>query len=169
MCSNKPVGATERAFCNIKDIDELHRVASTIAEHLPSSACVALEGELGAGKTTFVKAMAAAAEIDPLYVTSPTFDLITIHESPENAIRIVHADMYRLSDPEELIEMGWDTALAAPSGYRCWAFIEWPQRIASALPAHRLNIKLEVTGEYRRQLIITGAGTNYEQILKLFL
>lgn len=78
MCSNKPVGATERAFCNIKDIDELHRVASTIAEHLPSSACVALEGELGAGKTTFVKAMAAAAEIDPSHVTSPTFNLITI-------------------------------------------------------------------------------------------
>ena len=108
MCSNKPVGATERAFCNIKDIDELHRVASTIAKHLPSSACVALEGELGAGKTTFVKAMAAAAEIDPSYVTSPTFNLITIHESPENAIRIVHADMYRVSDPEELIEMGWE-------------------------------------------------------------
>ena len=76
--------------------------------------------------------------------------------------------MYRVSDPEELIEMGWDTALAAPSGYRCWAFIEWPQKIASALPAHRLNIKLEVTGETRRRLIIKGTGTIYKQIPKIF-
>ena len=168
MCSNKPVGASETAFCNIKDVDELQRVASAIAEHLPNSAYVALEGELGAGKTTFVKAIAAAADIDPSHITSPTFNLITIHESPENSLRIVHADMYRVSDPEELIEMGWDTALAAPSGYLCWAFIEWPQKIVSALPAHRLNIKLEVTGETRRRLIIKGTGTNYKQIPKIF-
>jgi tRNA A37 threonylcarbamoyladenosine biosynthesis protein TsaE len=77
--------------------------------------------------------------------------------------------MYRMADPDELIETGWDTALDAPSGYRCWAFVEWPQKIASALPAHRLSITLEVTGESSRRMTIKGMGTNYEPIPALII
>lgn len=164
MSSNKPVGSSKTETCEIQNLDDLHHVALRMAEHLPHKALVTLQGELGAGKTTFVKAIAAAVAIDPANVTSPTFNLITIHESPENTLRLVHADMYRVVDPDELIETGWDSALDAPSGYRCWAFVEWPQKIASALPAHRLSITLEVTGESSRRMKIKGAGPNYEPI-----
>ena len=169
MSSNESVESSRTVTCEIKNLDDLHHVASRIVKHLPQSALVTLQGELGAGKTTFVKAIADSVEIDPSHVTSPTFNLITIHESPENTIRLVHADMYRVTDPDELIATGWDTALVVPSAYRCWAFVEWPQKIASALPAHRLSITLKVTGESSRQLTIKGTGTNYEQIPMLII
>ena len=169
MCFNKSVNSSKTETREIQNLEELHHVASRMAEHLPHTALITLQGELGAGKTTFVKAIAAAVAIDPSNVTSPTFNLITIHESPENTIRLVHADMYRVADPDELIETGWDTALDPPSGYRCWAFVEWPQKIASALPAHCLSITLKVTGESSRQLTIKGTGTNYEQIPTLII
>ena len=169
MSSNNSVDSSKTETCEILNLDDLHHVASLMAEHLPHTALVTLQGELGAGKTTFVKAIAAAVAIDPSNVTSPTFNLITIHESPENTLRLVHADMYRMADPDELIETGWDTALDPPPGYRCWAFVEWPQKIASALPAHRLSITLEVTGESSRRMTIKGMGTNYEPIHALII
>ena len=169
MSSNESVESSRTVTCEIKNLDDLHQVASRIVKHLPQSALVTLQGELGAGKTTFVKAIADSVEIDPSHVTSPTFNLITIHESPENTIRLVHADMYRVTDPDELIETGWDTALVVHSEYRCWAFVEWPQKIASSLPAHCLSITLKVTGESSRQLTIKGTGTNYEQIPMLII
>lgn len=164
MSSNKSVESSKTETCEIQNLDDLHHVASRMAGQLPHTALVTLQGELGAGKTTFVKAIAAAVAINPAHVTSPTFNLITIHESPANALRLVHADMYRVIDPDELIETGWDTALDAPSGYRCWAFVEWPQKIASALPADRLSIKLEVTGESSRRMTIKGTGAHYKSI-----
>ena len=169
MSSNNSVDSSKTETCEILNLDDLHHVASLMAEHLPHTALVTLQGELGAGKTTFVKAIAAAVAIDPSNVTSPTFNLITIHESPENTLRLVHADMYRMADPDELIETGWDTALDPPPGYRCWAFVEWPQKIASSLPAHCLSITLKVTGESSRQLTIKGTGTNYKQIPMLIM
>ena len=169
MCSNKSVDSSKTETREIQNLDDLHHVASRMAGQLPHTALVTLQGELGAGKTTFVKAIAAAVALNPAHVTSPTFNLITIHESPANALRLVHADMYRMADPDELIETGWDTALDAPSGYRCWAFVEWPQKIASALPAHRLSITLEVTGESSRRMTIKGMGTNYEPIPALII
>ena len=164
MSSNKSVESSKTETCEIQNLDDLHHVASRMVGQLPHTALVTLQGELGAGKTTFVKAIAAAVAINPAHVTSPTFNLITIHESPANALRLVHADMYRVIDPDELIETGWDTALDAPSGYRCWAFVEWPQKIASALPANRLSIKFEVTGESSRRMTIKGTGANYKSI-----
>ena len=164
MSSNKSAESIKTETCEIQNLDDLHHVASRMAGQLPHTALVTLQGELGAGKTTFVKAIAAAVAINPAHVTSPTFNLITIHESPANALRLVHADMYRVIDPDELIETGWDAALDAPSGYRCWAFVEWPQKIASTLPADRLSIKFEVTGESSRRMTIKGTGAHYESI-----
>ena len=82
MSSNESVESSRTVTCEIKSLDDLHHVASLIVKHLPQSALVTLQGELGAGKTTFVKAIADSVEIDPAHVTSPTFNLITIHESP---------------------------------------------------------------------------------------
>ena len=164
MCSNKSVQSTRTVTCEIKNLDDLDRLAARVVEYLPQSAIVTLRGELGAGKTTFVKAIAHAVGIDPSPVTSPTFNLITVHDLPENTIRLIHADMYRVTEPDELMETGWDAAIVAPAEYRCWAFIEWPQKIASALPPHRLTIKLEVTGELSRRVTINGMGKDYDSI-----
>ena len=149
---------------DINCLNDLDCFATQLAEHLPPSALVTLEGELGAGKTTFVKAVAKAVGIDPSTVTSPTFNLITIHESPNTRLRLVHADMYRITDPSELIETGWDSALATTRGHRCWAFVEWPQRIAPALPTERLRITLEITGESSRRFHLEVSGSEYKSV-----
>ncbi len=164
MSLNKKINSNNSSIQEITCLNDLDCFATRLAEHLPSSALVTLEGELGSGKTTFVKFVAKAVGIDPSTVTSPTFNLITIHESPDTMLRLVHAGMYRMIDPSELIETGWDSALAPPRGHRCWAFVEWPQRIATALPTERLRISLEVTGESSRRLHLEYCGSKYQSV-----
>ena len=89
---------------------DLAPLARALAAALPFRACVALTGDLGAGKTTFVKAFAAAVGIDPTEVVSPTFGLVHEHPSPTGIL--LHADMYRLAGADDLHELGWDDAVA---------------------------------------------------------
>ena len=102
------------AAVHVADEAALSRLAAVVVEALPSRAFIALAGDLGAGKTTFVKAIAAAAGIDPTDVVSPTFGLIHVHEGPQG--RIVHADFYRLAAADELRETGWEDAIGGAAG-----------------------------------------------------
>ena len=116
-------------------------LAARLAAALPARAFVALSGDLGAGKTTLVKAIAAAVGIDPAEVVSPTFGLIHVHEVPPRdggPRRLVHADLYRLSGPGDLEEIGWEEATAGP----VWVFVEWPERAGAALPSSVQRIRL---------------------------
>ena len=141
----------------------LAALARRLTVALPARAFVTLEGDLGAGKTTFVKAIAAAAGIAPDEVVSPTFGLIHVHEPPPAADRpahaaperLVHADLYRLAGPGDLAELGWEEATAG----RCWVFVEWPQRIAQALPADRLDVVIQIDSETARTFRFTPRGT----------
>lgn len=152
------------AAATITDLAGLDRFASRLAACLPANALICLEGDLGAGKTTLVKAVAAAVGIDPADVTSPTFSLIQIHETPGHDLQLVHADMYRLHDADDLRELGWEELIAPTTDHRSWVFVEWPQRIAAGLPAARLAIAIAITGETARQLTITGLGAKYATI-----
>lgn len=140
----------------VPDEAALPRLAAALAAALPSRAFVALRGDLGAGKTTFVKQVAGAAGIEAMEVVSPTFGLIHIHDGPR--CRIVHADMYRLPDAADLHETGWDDAIAPP----CWAFVEWPERITAALPADRLDVVIAIDGPTSRTFSFTPTGPLHE-------
>jgi tRNA threonylcarbamoyladenosine biosynthesis protein TsaE len=135
--------------------------AARLAAALPPRAFVALAGDLGAGKTTLVKAVAAAAGIDPTDVVSPTFGLIHVHGGPGGSPRLVHADMYRLADPGELRETGWEDAVAGPG----WVFVEWPERIAGALPADRLDITIAIDGPDSRTLTLVSRGPTHDAVI----
>jgi tRNA threonylcarbamoyl adenosine modification protein YjeE len=139
---------------------DLAPLAAELAAALPDRGFVALSGDLGAGKTTFVKAVAAAVGIDPGEVVSPTFGLIHVHASPSR--RIVHADMYRLSTAADLHEIGWDDAVAA-SG---WTFVEWPERIAAALPADRLDVEIRIDAPSARTCTFRGRGPAHEAVVE---
>jgi len=138
----------------VPDEAALAPLARRLVAGLPPRAFVAIEGDLGAGKTTFVKAVAAAVGIDPTDVVSPTFGLIHVHAvpaahdkaAPEMPERLVHADLYRLTGPGDLAEIGWEDATAG----RCWVFIEWPSRAPKALPADRLDIAISIDSETGR-------------------
>lgn len=138
---------------------DLAPLARTLAEALPFRACVAVTGDLGAGKTTFVKAFAAAVGIEPAEVVSPTFGLVHEHPSPGGIL--LHADMYRLADADDLHELGWDDAVARGR----WVFVEWPERIAAALPADRLDITIAIDTPAARTFTLRGHGPAHEAVI----
>lgn len=145
----------------VPDEAALPRLAAAVVAALPEHAFVAVSGDLGAGKTTFVKAVAGAAGIDPAEVVSPTFGLIHVHRGGGPGPRLVHADMYRLVAVGDLPETGWDDAVAAP----CWAFVEWPERIAAALPADRLDVSIAIDGPTARTFSFTATGPAHQRII----
>ncbi len=108
--------------------------------------CLALSGDLGAGKSSLaralLRAMADDAELD---VPSPTFTLV---QSYELRIPVSHFDLYRLGDPSELTELGFDEALQ--SGI---CLVEWPEMAEGELPAERIDLRLTHEGEGRRVTI----------------
>jgi tRNA threonylcarbamoyl adenosine modification protein YjeE len=166
------VDESSMATVTIEIADEaaLARFAERFAAALPANVFVALFGDLGAGKTTLVKHVAAARGIDPTEVVSPTFGLI--HEyvpratgritATETPSRIVHADMYRLTGDGDLAETGWEDAIAEP----CHVFIEWPERIAVVLPEHRIDLAIAIASPDERVLTLTGRGAMHAAIVE---
>jgi tRNA threonylcarbamoyl adenosine modification protein YjeE len=157
-----PPTVTPSLTVAVPDEAALAPLARRLAAAIPARAFIAIEGDLGAGKTTFVKTVAAAMGIDPTEVVSPTFGLIHVHGVPaahdrptrEVPERLVHADLYRLSGAGDLAEIGWEDATAG----RCWVFVEWPSRAADALPADRLDIAIHIDSETARTFRFTPRG-----------
>jgi len=146
----------------VADEAALVPLAEAVVRALPDRAFVALSGDLGAGKTAFVKAVAAAAGLDPADVVSPTFGLIHVHpRATADAPPLVHADMYRLSGPADLRETGWEEAVAGPA----WVFVEWPERIAPALPADRLDVAIAIDAPTARTFTLTSRGPIHRRVV----
>ncbi len=115
---------------------------------------VTLSGDLGAGKTTFARALIRLLTNDPqLEVPSPTFTLMQVYQTP--AFPVVHADLYRIRDPSELAELGWDEAAEG-----ALLIVEWADK-AGGLPPDRLDISLSLASgrdPNQRMVAITGHG-----------
>jgi tRNA threonylcarbamoyl adenosine modification protein YjeE len=152
MADDPGARATDELTVAVADEAALGPFAESLLAVLPRPAFVALYGDLGAGKTTLVKAFAAAVGIDPAEVVSPTFGLVHEHASPQGLL--LHADLYRLIGPDDLHELGWHDALARAT----WAFVEWPERIAAALPAARLDIWITIDTPTSRSLRLSPRG-----------
>lgn len=136
-------------------------VARQVAGAVAVGDLVTLSGDLGAGKTTFARALIREIMGDPeLEVPSPTFTLMQNYEGPR--FPIVHADLYRIREPDELIELGWeDTASCS------LMLVEWPERAARFLTSHRLDVRLDIvsgSGGMGRSITLTGTGTWAERV-----
>lgn len=122
------------------------RLGEDLSLALKAADCLALSGDLGAGKSSLaralLRAMADDAELD---VPSPTFTLV---QSYELRIPVSHFDLYRLGDAAELAELGFDEALQTGI-----CLVEWPEMAESELPKERIDLKLEHEGEGRRAII----------------
>ena len=126
------------------------RLGEDLALALKPGDCVALSGDLGAGKSSLARALLRAmADDTELDVPSPTFTLV---QSYELHIPVSHFDLYRLGDPSELAELGFDEALQTGI-----CLVEWPEMAESELPKERIDLKLEHEGEGRRATITAPA------------
>ncbi len=130
-------------------------LAREIAQSLKSGDTVTLAGDLGAGKTTFARAMIRALMNNPdVEAPSPSFTLMQIYET--ESVRIVHADFYRIESGAELTGLGWEEEVDDAI-----VLIEWAERAPEALPADRLDIRLSFTDSENseaRRLTISGHG-----------
>lgn len=130
--------------------DETRALARTIAATLMPGAVLLLHGDLGAGKTVFVKGLAEGLGLDPDDVTSPTFTLV--HEYRGGRLPLVHLDLYRL-DRTELDEVGLDPDLAA----RGVVVVEWAERLTHR-PAGAIDVRIIDAGDETRRLdIVRGS------------
>jgi tRNA threonylcarbamoyl adenosine modification protein YjeE len=133
-----------------------NRLAVDIAAMLAPGDWVTLSGDLGAGKTTFARAIIRRlAGDDRLEVPSPTFTLVQSYPLPR--FPVVHADLYRVADPAEIDELGFEEAADGAA-----VLLEWPDRAGDRLPANRLDISFTLAptlGLNTRNVAITGHGS----------
>lgn len=128
--------------------DDTARLGCWFARHLQAGDCVLLQGPIGAGKSHFARAFIQARLGRTEDVPSPTFTLVQTYEAD---VDIWHADLYRLTHPDEVLELGleaaFDTAIC---------LIEWPDRLGRHQPSGALRMRFDSEGEGRRVSVWLG-------------
>ncbi len=122
------------------------------------SQIILLTGDLGAGKTVFVKGLAEGLDLD-VNITSPTFNLINEYEGKPG---LIHMDFYRLDKKDELIQIGFEEYL----NMEAVKAIEWPQLAFDYLGNEFIFIKISNISENKREVMIEGEGKKSQNILK---
>ena len=155
-----PVVSDPRHELAFETSDEAQTVAlgESLARVLRAGDVVALEGDLGAGKTRLVRGLARGLGCDEKMVSSPTYVLAHEYPGRPGGPALVHVDAYRIRSSEELEAIGWDRMLDG----RSVVAIEWPQRIAGAIPASALRVRIEHAGVDRRRVSLEWSGGDQE-------
>lgn len=138
----------------VRSVEQTEQLALKLAAFLTPPDIITLEGDLGAGKTTFTKALAKGLGITRT-VNSPTFTIVKQYEGkyPFN-----HLDVYRLADSEE--DLGWEELFYGDA----ISIVEWAHLIEDELPAERLEIRIVHKGDNQRKITFKPFGERYEMI-----
>ena len=129
----------------------LDTISEAVARFLAIAAerkVIALHGEMGAGKTTFVHAVCDYLGVNGS-VTSPTFSIINEYEA-DNAETLYHVDLYRLKSEEEAIQAGVEDCLFSGN----WCFVEWPEKAPAIFPEDTLHVTITTTEISSRKMVI---------------
>ena len=130
-----------------RDVADTERAAAEIAAAYPGGAVIALEGDLGAGKTVFSRGFGRALGItEP--ISSPTYTIIQEYRCPDGR-DFYHLDLYRIDNPAAALAFGVDEYFDRPGSF---ALIEWPERIDRILPDGVVRIKIRHLGENEREI-----------------
>lgn len=136
----------------LPSIDHTKTLAQQLGHYLKNGDIITLEGHLGSGKTTFARFLIQSLVQKQIDVTSPTFNLVQIYDTP--TYPIWHFDLYRLENEEELFETGFEEALSQGV-----LLIEWPCRAGSLLPHNHLNLKFSIEQDRHHHVKLTPSGT----------
>ncbi len=128
---------------------ETEELVSRLAAGLPGGTVVAMYGDLGAGKTAFVRGMARGMGLS-CRVSSPTFTIVNEYLGDRE---LIHFDMYRLSGADELFEIGWEDYLNR--GAVC--AVEWSENVRDAFFGDEITVTIEKLGDTERKITIEGA------------
>ena len=142
-------------------LDDTQKLGTLLERFIPDGAVVSLIGSLGTGKTTLVRAIAAAGGENPQDVSSPTF--VLIQEYTAGRRPIYHFDAYRIADDDEFLELGPEEYFDS-SGV---TFVEWADRVINCLPESYIQISVEHIGDASRRYKITAIGAQYQNFLKI--
>jgi tRNA threonylcarbamoyladenosine biosynthesis protein TsaE len=142
------------------DLAATEELGRRLGRLLFPGAVVALVGQLGAGKTHLVRAVAEGLDVaDSRVVSSPTFVLIQEYQA---RLPIYHFDAYRLGSPDEFHDLGVHEYFEGDGV----SLVEWADRVESCLPAEQLRITITITGETSRRFVIEARGSWYEELVK---
>lgn len=134
----------------VKDLSQLDEVAKDVLSVFSSGRVFALEGQMGAGKTTFTKSLCKALDCKD-NVCSPTFAIVNVYLSPK-AGEIYHFDFYRLEDVSEAVQIGTEEYFYSGS----YCFLEWSERVLPLLPEDVITIKIDVVNENERLISVSS-------------
>ena len=139
---------TEPILC--RSVEETQQLAGRLAAKLHGGECIALHGELGAGKTQFVRGLVAGLGGDPRTVSSPTYVLLHIYDS--SRLPIFHLDAYRVGGPEDFEAIGF-LELLEQNGV---VVVEWASRVQALLPENCIHVTLQTVDKNTRAVQISG-------------
>lgn len=123
-------------------------LGARVAQMLPPGAVLALYGDLGSGKTHFVKGIARGLGLAPAEVRSPTFTILSVHDDGERPL--YHFDAYRVQDPDEFVELGFETYVHG-DGLTC---IEWAGRVGNLLPPDTVHLQFHHVAPSTRRITL---------------
>ena len=144
--------------------EQTRRLGARLGALLQAGDVLALEGELGSGKTCLTQGIGQGMGVAGA-ITSPTFTLIAEHQPPAPAPPLYHIDLYRLDAPvAEAMALGLDDYLLGDGV----CVIEWADRIQAALPGERLWITLRHLGDSKRGILMQASGPRYDDLVEAF-
>jgi tRNA threonylcarbamoyladenosine biosynthesis protein TsaE len=140
--------------------EQTRRIGMQLGKALRTGDVICLQGELGAGKTTFVQGVAQGwGSLDS--VSSPTFIIVNVYRRGDEA-RLFHMDAYRLDSTPEAEELDLDSMLSQGP-----LLIEWPERMNGLVPPEHLWVYLEHIAEEVREMKVRASGSRYDELLEV--
>jgi tRNA threonylcarbamoyladenosine biosynthesis protein TsaE len=131
-------------------LEALTAWGEAVGAALPPNAVVTLHGDLGAGKTTLARALCVGAGVHNVHaVTSPTFAIV--HQYAARGGMIVHADLYRLKNGDDLDAIGWEELMSIA----VLTLVEWPERVTRGWPSGTIAIAMHGSGENCRRITVS--------------
>ena len=133
-------------------ISHTETIAAELARDLPAGSCIALHGNLGAGKTQFVRGLVTGLGGNPRAVSSPTYVLLNIYGG--GRLAVYHLDAYRVHGPDDFEAIGFGELLEQGGV----VVVEWADRVSELLPAATIHVRIEHAGETARRITIERAS-----------
>ncbi len=135
----------------INDVSELSAVAEQLIYFANGAKFFIFEGEMAAGKTTFIKALCETLGVKDV-VSSPTFSIVNEYESPNGAI--YHFDFYRLKNLSEAFDIGYEDYFYSDN----YCLVEWPEKVEELLPEQYIKVAISITNETERVFEFSKIG-----------